>query len=36
MAPLAQGDTVELQDIFCAADGCFAADCTWFRGAKVG
>ncbi len=36
MVPLAQGDTVELQGNFRAADGYFAADHTAFWGAKVG
>jgi len=36
MAPLAQGDTVELQGTFRAADGYFAADHTSFWGAKIG
>jgi hypothetical protein len=36
MAPLAQGDTVELQGTFRAADGYFAADHTSFWGCKVG
>ena len=36
MAPLAQGDTVELQGNFRAADGYFAADHTSFWGSKVG
>lgn len=36
MVPLAQGDTVELQGNFRAADGYFAADHTSFWGAKVG
>lgn len=36
MASLAQGDTVELQGTFRAADGYFAADHTSFWGVKVG
>lgn len=36
MASLAQGDTVELQGTFRAADGYFAADHTSFWGCKVG
>jgi Protein of unknown function (DUF2793)./C1q domain. len=36
MAALAQGDTVELQGTFRAADGYFAADHTSFWGVKVG
>ena len=36
MVPLAQGDTVELQGTFRAADGYFAADHTSFWGCKVG
>ena len=36
MAPLAQGDTVELQGTFRAADGYFAADHTSFWGCKIG
>ncbi|WP_024844908.1 DUF2793 domain-containing protein [Paracoccus pantotrophus] len=36
MVPLAQGDTVELQGTFRAADGYFAADHTSFWGAKIG
>lgn len=36
MASLAQGDTVELQGTFRAADGYFAADHTSFWGAKIG
>ena len=36
LAPLAQGDTVELQGTFRAADGYFAADHTSFWGCKVG
>jgi hypothetical protein len=36
MAPLAQGDTVELQGTFRTADGYFAADHTSFWGAKIG
>ena len=36
MAPLAHGDTVELQGAFRAADGYFAAEHTSFWGAKVG
>lgn len=36
MAPLAAGDTVELQGYFRAADGYFAADHTSFWGAKIG
>ncbi|MTH33755.1 hypothetical protein GL279_04005 [Paracoccus limosus] len=36
MAPLAQGDTVELQGTFRAAYGYFAADHTSFWGCKVG
>ena len=36
MVPLAQGDTVELQGTFRAADGYFAADHTSFWGAKAG
>jgi hypothetical protein len=34
--PLAQGDTVELQGAFRAADGYFAADHTTFWGCKPG
>ena len=36
IAPLTAGDTVELQGIFRAADGYFAADQTSFWGCKVG
>lgn len=36
MAPLSQGDTVELQGTFRAADGYFAADHTSFWGTKIG
>lgn len=36
MTPFAQGDTVELQGTFRAADGYFAADHTSFWGCKVG
>lgn len=36
MTPLAQGDTVELQGTFRAADGYFAADHTSLWGAKMG
>jgi hypothetical protein len=36
VVPLEQGDTVELQGTFRAADGYFAADHTTFWGAKVG
>jgi hypothetical protein len=36
MVHLAQGDTVELQGTFRAADGYFAADHTSFWGCKVG
>jgi hypothetical protein len=36
MASIAQGDTVELQGTFRAADGYFAADHTSFWGVKVG
>jgi hypothetical protein len=36
MAPLEQGDTVELQGAFRMADGYFAADHTSFWGVKVG
>lgn len=36
IAPLAQGDMVELQGTFRAADGYFAAEHTSFWGAKVG
>ena len=36
MVPLAQGDTVELQGTFRAADGYFAADHTSFWGCKIG
>lgn len=36
MVPLEQGDTVELQGCFRAADGSFAAGHTSFWGAKVG
>jgi hypothetical protein len=36
LVPLAQGDTVELQGTFRAADGYFAAEHTTFWGCKVG
>jgi hypothetical protein len=36
LAPLAPGDTVELQGYFRAADGYFAADHATFWGCKVG
>lgn len=36
LVPLAEGDTVELQGYFRAADGYFAADGTTFWGAKIG
>jgi len=36
MVPLTSGDTVELQGVFRAQDGYFAADHTSFWGCKVG
>jgi hypothetical protein len=36
LVPLAQGDTVELQGTFRAADGYFAAEHTSFWGCKMG